>query len=436
MILALASVGLGVKAAPDTLYLSKNECLEIALTKNATVKVADMEITLADYSKKESLAALFPTADFSANYQRAIELQTVSMNMNGQRQSFKMGSDNTWSIGFSASVPLIAPQLWQALKLSDTQIMINRESARASRLDLINSVNQAYYALLLAKASKEVIQQNYDVAIYNADIYQKKFEQGTASEYDVLRSSVQVTNVEPELLQADIAIRQASLQLKVLLNLPVEVVVNTRDAIQNYQQEMYGYNADSYNLESNTSMRSLALQTKLASENLKLKKFAWLPTLGASFNYNWNALSNGSAVAHQQFNPYSTLALSLSLPIISGSNYFGVKQAEVQVKEMALQKETLESNLNMQVDLALDNINREAAQITSSRKGVDQARKAHEIMQKSFEIGAATYLDLRDSEVADTSAQLTYYQSIYNYLVSVSQLDYLLGRDVDAQTIK
>ena len=83
----------------------------------------------------------------------------------------------------------------------------------------------------------------------------------------------------------------------------------------------------------------------------------------------------------------------------------------------------------MQVELALDNINREAEQIASSEESMKSAAKAHEIMQKSFEIGAASYLDLRDSELANTSAQLAYYQSIYNFLISTSELDLLLGKE-------
>jgi outer membrane protein TolC len=83
----------------------------------------------------------------------------------------------------------------------------------------------------------------------------------------------------------------------------------------------------------------------------------------------------------------------------------------------------------MQVDLAIDNINKEVRQIESSEESVRQAEKAHQIMQKSFEIGAATYLNLRDSELADTTAKLTYYQAIYNFLVSTSELDMLLGRE-------
>ena len=83
----------------------------------------------------------------------------------------------------------------------------------------------------------------------------------------------------------------------------------------------------------------------------------------------------------------------------------------------------------MQVELAIDNINREAAQISSSKESVAQAGKAYEIMQKSFEIGAASYLELRDAELANTSAQLVYLQAIYNYLISSSELDLLIGKD-------
>ena len=197
------------------------------------------------------------------------------------------------------------------------------------------------------------------------------------------------------------------------------------------QRDMYVYpsNADN-SLSDNSSLRSLDIQKQLLSKNVDLKKLAWLPTLGASFNLSWLSLSNGSPFKNQEFNPYSTVGLQLSVPIFSGgSKYYGLKQAKVQLKEIEIQREDLLNNLNMQVDLAISNINREARQIESSAEGVKQAKKAHEIMQKSFEIGAASFLDLRDSELANTSAQLTYLQSIYNFLVSTSELDLLLGKE-------
>lgn len=418
-------------SAGDTIRLSREECVVIALQESPTIQVANLEVKRMDYSKKEVLANLFPTIDFTGSYQRTIELQTMNMSMGGQSQQIKMGTDNNWNFGFSAAMPLVNAQLWKSISISDTQILQTLEDARASRLDLVNNINKAYYALMLAIDSREVIRANYELAKFNADLFKKQFEAGTASEYDVLRSSVQVTNVEPELLQADISVKQCQLQLKVLMGMDAAVTVMPTIDLNDMKREMYGIATNgSRSLAGNTSLRSIDISRKLAEQNVTLQKFAWIPTLAATFNINWNAMSNGNALKNQTFNPYSNVGVALQVPIFAGgSRLQKLRQAQVQVKEIDLQRENLVNSLNMQVDLAVDNINRQAHQIGSSEEGVRQANKALEIMQKSFEIGAATYLDLRDSELANTSAQLAYLQSIYNYLISSSELDTLLGNE-------
>ena len=416
----------------DTLTLSRARCVEIALSENPTIKVADMEVKRMVYARRETTGSLYPSIDFQGAYQRAIELQTVSMNMGGQSQQFKMGTDNVWSFGFNAAMPLVNASLWKAIQISDTQIMASLEEARGSRLDMVNNVNKASYSWLLAIASRDVVRANYDVALTNADIFRKQFDAGTASEYDVLRTSVAVKNLEPELLQADIAIRQCALQLKVLMGMDDSVEIRPDVTLRDMQREMYGYSlgASGTSLENNTTMRTLAIQDKLLRQNVTLKKFAWIPSLAASYNMNWNAMSSGNAFRNQQFNPYSTVSLALQVPVFNGLGRLNaVKQAEIQYKELQLNRENVESSLRMQVRLALDNIDKEVRQIASSEEGVRQAAKANEIMQKSFEIGAASYLNLRDAELANTSAQLAYLQAIYNYLVSTSELDTLLGRE-------
>jgi len=412
--------------------LSREQCIAIALSDNSTIRVADMEVQRMDFSKRETLAALLPTIDFTAAYQRSIELQTVKMDMGGASQSFKMGTDNNWNLGFSASMPIIAPTLWKSLDISDAQILKSLESARASRLDMVNQINRAYYSLLLAIASKQVIEQNYDNARFNAGLYEKQFAAGTASEYDVLRSQVQVKNIEPELLQADISIKQAKLQLKILMGLDPTMDFNPNVTLAEMQQEMYAYTLGlDTSLTDNTSMRSMEIDTEILRQSLALKKRAFIPTLAATFNLNWNSMSNGNALRNFDFTPYSTVGLAIQIPIFSGgSRYYGVKQAQVQLAEMTFQRENLERSLRAQVELAIDNINMEVRQIATNAEGVRQAEKAHAIMQKSFEIGAATYLDLRDSELAQTTSKLAYYQAIYNYLISTSELDLLLGRGV------
>lgn len=415
---------------PDSVVISREECLDIALSQSPTIRIADMEVKRVNYAKKETIGNLLPQIGFSLSYQRSIELQTIRMNMGGDSQKLKMGSDNTWNTGFNLSLPIIAPTLWKAISISYTQIAQNLEAARSSRLELVNQVNKAYYALMLAISSKDVIQQNYDIAKYNAEIFKKMFEQGTASEYDVLRSEVQVKNVEPSLLDADISVKQCQLQLNVLMGIDDALNLYPSTKMEDMQKDMYGYLLESKSLANNSSLRSLELSQKLAHQNTTIKKFAWIPTLAGSFNINWLSLSDGGMFHDVDFSPYSSVGISLSVPIFSGGTKWNqLKQAQVQETELELQKENLVNSLNMQVDLALDNINRQVKQIDSSKEGVVQAKKAHEIMQKSFQIGAASYLELRDSELANTSAQLSYLQAIYNYLVSTSDLDMLLGKD-------
>ena len=122
------------------------------------------------------------------------------------------------------------------------------------------------------------------------------------------------------------------------------------------------------------------------------------------------------------------VGLSLSVPLFQGGQRLNrIKQAQIQLDEMTYTRENLIRNLNSQATIAIDNIKLNVKQIASSQSSVEEAEKAHDIQQKSFEIGATTYLDLRDSELSLTKARLAYFQAIYNYLVANSDLELLLG---------
>ena len=69
------------------------------------------------------------------------------------------------------------------------------------------------------------------------------------------------------------------------------------------------------------------------------------------------------------------------------------------------------------------------AQMESNKTAVEQADKAVTISAKRYEVGRGTILELNQSQVALTQAQLTYVQSIYEYLTNKSDLNYTLGRE-------
>ena len=225
--------------AAGALTLSLDDCLRIALNENPTIKVADMEIERVNYAKKEVLAQLFPTLDFNTSYSRTLAKQTMYMDTGEGTMAIKVGRDNTLSTGFTAGMPVINVPLWKSIKLSENQILQNIEKARSSKLQLVNQVKNAYYALLFATDSHKVIMENYQIAKLNADIYKKKNAVGTASDYDVLRSSVEVTNLEPTILEAENTIHNLKLQLMVLMGMDVRNNITPANTLADYMDTMY-----------------------------------------------------------------------------------------------------------------------------------------------------------------------------------------------------
>jgi len=448
IVTAAAVVVCACASAQTPAVLSLDDCIAIALSQNPTVKVADMEVAKADYSRKEALGRLLPTLSFDGTYNRTLQKQVAYMDldafpsMGGEDDTpadntgaskgdagFKMGLDNMYSLGFQASIPVVAPQLWASLKLSDQQIAKAVEQARASRLDMVNQVKNAYYALQLANDSREVVQQSYDMAELTYDTYVKRHSLGDASEYDVLRASVAMKNIEPQILQCEIAVKRAHLQLAILMGIDVETPFDITGKLSEYEDTMYDYVMNLQpDLSGNTSLAMNTIETHSLERSLSVEKAAWWPTLALSGNYSWNSSSNGSPFRNFRWTSYSMVGISLSIPIFQGGQrYNRIKQARIQLDEMAYTRENLTRNLSSQASLAIDNIKLNVKQIASSKESVNEAARAHDIQNRSFGIGAASYLDLRDSQLSLTQARLSYCQAIYNYLTAASDLELLLG---------
>ena len=420
-------------SAPAQLALSLDECIRIALSENPTIKVKEMEITRVDYSRKEAIAKLLPTINLSGQYTRNLSLQTMYMDTPNGTMAIKMGSDNTHAAGFQAQIPLVVPQLWKSIKLNENQILQNVETARSNKLSLVNQVEKAYYALLLAQDSKRVIEENHATAKLNAEIFQKKFDLGAASEYDVLRANVAVTNLEPSILEAENSIVALMLQLKVLMGMDVRTEITPSQQLSDFRGEMYArvlsntLGSDT-TLANNTSLKSMDLQTDYLKKALDVQKMAWYPTLSGSASLMWHSMNNGSPVSGLRWSRASNVGLTLAFPIFQGGQrYYKQKQAQIAYDEMKWQRENLERSLRMQVETQNDVIAKNLKQIESNEDGVKMAQKANDIMQQSFKIGAASFIQLRDTEDALMAARLAYYQAIYNYLVAESDLEFVLG---------
>ena len=345
-------------------------------------------------------------------------------------EGMQVGTTNNVSGGLSVSLPVFAPALYKSIKLTKTDVKLAVEKARASRLDMVNQVTKAFYQLLLAQDSYNVLQKSYKQSEDNFNIVKAKYEQGSVSEYDKISADVQMRSLKPSVVSAGNGVNLAMLQLKVLLGMESDVPVAVVGNLKDYEMAMFTRQAQPQPEDivgGNTTLRQLDLNYDMLQQTLKLKYTNFMPTLAASFQYMYTTMANHMRIGDFKWNPYSTIGLSLSIPLFKGGNFSQVKQSKLQLKQLDQTRINTERQLKMQAQSYLNNMSASTEQVVSNKEAVLQAEKGRTIAGKRYEVGRGTILELNSSEVALTQAELTYNQSIYDYLVAKADLDLVMG---------
>lgn len=405
------------------------KALEIALDENPTIKVAAEEIALKKVASKEAWQSLLPEASLNGSLDHTIKAAEMKLN----DMSFKMGQDgtNTANAGLSINLPLFAPAVYRAMSMTKTDIELAVEKSRASELDLINQVTKAYYQLMLAQDSYEVLQGSYKLAEDNFNVVNAKYQQGAVSEFDKISAEVQMRSIKPNVISAANAVTLAKLQLKVLMGITADVDIKTDDNLTNYESMLFAnqLKEEDMSLDNNTTMKQFELNMKLLEKNVKSLRTNFIPTLSMSFSYQYQSLYNPNInFFDYTWSNSSSLMFNLSIPLYRASNFTKVKSARIQMRQLDWNRIDTERKLNMQVVSYRNNMTASSEQVVSNKENVMQAEKAVQIAGKRYEVGKGTVLELNSSQVSLTQAQLTYNQSIYDYLTAKADLDQVLGK--------
>ena len=425
-----ATLSLSAQEKPQALVLILEQALEIALSENPTIKIADSEIEIKRYAKQGTYSSLYPKIDATATYQRMIAKQTMSMDLGGQTQTIKVGSDNSFNGGISAAMPIINAQLWESLKVSALDVELAVEKARGSRIDMIEQVANAYYMVLLAKESRDLYQRVYDNAVSNNRNIVKRYEVGSVSEYDYISSNVSVQNALPNLIEAENSVVLSLWQLKALLGIDLEKDIDVVGSLMDYESVMsYGYDIQKLDLSNNSTLKQLELQQEQLDLALRISKFANLPTLAINAAFLYTALGNdGKFFNKSAWNPYSYAGLSLNIPIFAGlSRRSSIRQSQINQSNLELQRENIERQLRVGVVQYLNNMQTSVKKFHSSSATVGQAQRGYDIAVKRYEVGSGTLVDIDNSQLSLTQAELSRNQSIYNFLTAKVALDKVLG---------
>ena len=416
--------------ALPVLNLTLDKAIELALNDNPTMKIAEQEITLKEVAKKEAWQSLLPTASLDGTI--SYDIKVAEFVIGGNR--VKMGKDgtNTWNGGINISLPLYAPAIYSTIKMSKKDIELAVEKGRGSKMELINQVKKAYYQLMLAQDSYDVLMASYKLTERNYNVVKAKYEQGKVSEYDKISAEVQHRSVWPNVVSSKNAVNLAKLQLKVLMGITADVDLAINDTLSNYEGNMQidATSATQMSLDGNSTLRQIDLNGELLNQQRKMLYGNFHPTLALSGSYSYLARSNTNwEFYNYKWGNSSAINLSLSIPLFKASNFTKLKTNKIQQTQLAENRINTERQLRMQVQGQLDKMAASAEQLETNKKSVELAQKEVSISEKRYEVGKGTILELNSSQVSLTNMQLTYNNSIYDYLVAKSEYETIIGKE-------
>ena len=420
-------------AAQQPVVITLEQALEIALSENVSVKVADLEIKRTQYAKKGAYASLYPQIDLTGSYQRTIKKQVMYMAMGDQPMKIEVGMFNTLNAAATAALPLVNAPLWKSLEISALDVELAIEKARSSRLDMVTQVKNAYFGTLLAKEAFNVYKEVYENAVRNYDETKKKFDAQKVSEFELIRAKTTVANAVPNVYNAESSVILALWQLKAVLGVDLDMNIDIAGRLDDWSQQMFYdiHQHDNAGLDNNSTMRQLAIQVEQLAQNIKLQKYATLPSLAASFNFSYISMANDVAFKEFPWTPYSTAGLSLNIPIFAGTKrYQAIRQAKNQYQQVQLQVENTERQLKIAIRQSLNTMETNMKSYYAAQEAVASAQKAYDIAEAAYKVGRSTLMELNDAQLALTQSQLAQSQAIYNFVTAKAQLEQTLGVDM------
>ena len=412
----------------DSLIMNLDQVLEVALSDNPDIQVANRTIEIKKYAKWETITGLFPSFSVTASATRNLEVATIVTSMG----KFKMGQPYNYSLTGAVSVPLVAPQLWKSLQISKTSVELALEQARSSKISTISAVKKAFFQLLLARDSYDVLRTSYDLAEENLALTRNKYKLDLVAEYDTLTAYVQKVSLEPDMLSMKNTINLAEMQLKVLMGVDVNEPIRFEGHLKDYEEKLFSdlmILKEKNTLDDNSTLRQMDIQSRQLVLTEKINKLGYIPTLAFQIQGGWSSMP-------AKFNPfeaayYGSASMSLAFSwTINGASFLKTRQNKLSIENLEEQRKYAVEQLELAINSSLNSIETAAEQVVANKQSIYASERAYQISAKRYDVGSGTQLEVNNSATKLQQTNLQYVQAIYNFVTARANIEETLGRTV------
>lgn len=413
----------------DTLYLSQKDAVELALKNNLILKNSESQVNASKFGIKEARSAFFPQVSFQAGYRRISLVQEMksfildSLVMTpggafipvGHYESIPFGQENNYSIALNINQPIFTwGNIIRGYKLSVLNFRNKILQDSAIRELTVKNIKQLYLYTLVAKEYYELTKFIDDELRKHYESAKKKYENGTATELELLQAEVKYKTHKPSISEAKKNYKNFLELLKLNIGVDTSTTVILTDSLrEELQPETLKFVVD-----ERIDLKSMMIQMNMLKLQKRIYESSNLPSLFGGFSYMYQRPFG----FEDEWKGYWVFTLGLSFPIFDGfknisrareieANYRGLKYM-YEFKKLNARNEYLRAK--REYETALKNLK-------AAKENLKLAEKLYGMAKVQYEEGIISELDFIDAETNYFAQKVNYLKSIAD--VQVKWLD-------------
>jgi len=392
-----------------------SECINVALEKNVSIINAQDDLEIANTKIVQARSAALPQLSASGSYTRLEDKPTID------------NLDN-YQVNLSASQLLFSGgQVATALKAAKESKRYYGYGFEGVTSEITRDVVKEFYGVLYTKSVAMVREESLKQLVDLLEDSEERLKTGTASEFDVLRAKVSVSNEKPLLIVASNSYNIAVASFKRLLNLDGQQFVLT-GSLSNYPSIKENLNLlDSMCLLNRPDILEMESLMTLREYDKDSVSSDWWPDVSLNFNYG-GANDNDSGFFGDEWGWGWNAGVVAKWDIWNGNLTYGlVKEKTIELRKQEHTYEDFRKTALLQVKVAYLDMNAAKKAIDAALDGVGLAVEAQNIASERYQIGLGTYLEFTDSNLSLSTSRLTLLTAVYEYYRAIAELEYAVG---------
>jgi len=414
--------------ADSTLTLT--QCVDYALKHQPFINQAVVNMAIARTSNSIAMAGWLPQVNLSANLTHYLTLPTnfIKNSTTGTVSEQKTGVVNSFIPVLGVTQTIFNPALLYAAKSAPLYVKEAEQITDSTKIGIVAGVSKTFYSLLLTLEQINVLKEDTARLTKNMSDTYHQYVSGITDETNYDEAVISLNNSKFQLRQAVENVLPQYAALKQVMGYPPLSNFNVVYDTTRMMEDISFDTTQQLQFEKRIEFQTLATVKALQQRQIAYYQKAWLPTVGAFFDYDYVFQNNSFGQLFSQAYPYSFLGLSVTMPVFTGlSRINNIKRSRLEADLLDYSEFSLKSQIYSEYTTALANYKSNLYSLSISKDNVALARRTYDIVQLQYLQGVVPYLNVITAESNLITSELTYETSLFQILSSKIDLEKAMG---------